>query len=179
MPDWPHSPIHRFTEAGTYMVTGATYYRKLLFLEEDKLDLLQETLHQQAGALGWQLQAWALLPNHYHFIGISDQPENLWHFIQAFHSITSREVNRMDGKSGRRVWYQYWDSQITYEASYLARLNYVHYNPVHHGLVRDATQYRWCSARWFEQKAEKSFYKTVRSFPIDRLDVMEIECRLK
>ena len=34
--------------------------------------------------------------------------------------------------------------------SYLARLNYVHQNPVKHGLVRVANQYRWCSAAWLE-----------------------------
>lgn len=57
MPDWPHSPIHRFSDAGTYMVTGATLYRKLFFLGEEKLDLLQDTLFQFAESYGWQLQA--------------------------------------------------------------------------------------------------------------------------
>lgn len=178
MPDWPHSPLHRFAEAGTYMVTGATLYHKLHFLGAEKLDLLQDTLFQFAASYGWQLQAWALLPNHYHFVAISEQPENLWRFIKTYHSLTSREANKIDGRVGRRVWFQYCDSHITYQASYLARLRYVHYNPVHHGLVRDATQYRWCSARWFEQQATTSFYKTVRSFPIDRLKVMEVECKL-
>src|ERR1700689_3090201 len=42
-----------------------------------------------------------------------------------------------------------------------ARLHYVHRNPVHHGLVRAATAYPWCSAAWFETEAPASFRKTV------------------
>ena len=58
------------------------------------------------------------------------------------------------------VWFQYWDSRITYERSYLARLNYVHSNAVKHGLVRKAEEYEWC-AGWFQRKAERPFYETV------------------
>src|SRR6266568_1178059 len=58
---------------------------------------------------------------------------------------------------GRRVWFQYHDTQLTFEKSYLARLKYVNENPVHHGIVLRATNYGWCSARWFEDHAERAF----------------------
>ena len=69
--------------------------------------------------------------------------------------------------------YQFWDSRLTYQASWLARLNYVHHNAVHHGLVHVAADYPWCSARWFETNARESFVKSVYSFKTDRLNVMD------
>ena len=48
-----------------------------------------------------------------------------------------------------------WDRELTFEKSYLARLNYVHHNPVHHKLVPVTGEYAWCSARWFETKRDR------------------------
>ncbi len=77
----------------------------------------------------------------------------------------------MGQSTRRKVWFQYWDSRITFERSYLARLNYVHYNPVKHGVTANATNYPWCSAAWFDQNAPTSFVKTVKSFKTDKLKV--------
>ena len=60
---------------------------------------------------------------------------------------------------------------LTFEKSYLARLNYVHQNPVKHRLVRRAADYRWCSAAWFERTATVAQVKTIYSFKIDRVKV--------
>lgn len=78
-------------------------------------------------------------------------------------------MNTQDGESGRKVWFQYWDTHLPFQASYMARLKYVHLNPVHHGIVTVATDYEWCSARWFEANASPAFVKSVTSFPTDRL----------
>ena len=61
--------------------------------------------------------------------------------------------------------------RMTYEKSYLARLNYVHQNAVKHGLVRIANQYPWCSAGWFENAATRAQVKTIYGFKTDRLRV--------
>jgi len=51
----------------------------------------------------------------------------------------------------------------------LARLDYVHQNPVRHGLVAVANQYPWCSAAWFERVASPAIIKTVYRFKGDFL----------
>ena len=178
MPDWPHSPLHRLGEAGAYMVTAATYQHELLMLEEKRLTFMHDMLLKFARKLGWQLQAWAVLPNHYHFVATSETSGNLRSFTKRLHSLASRFFNRADQTPGRQAFFQYWESSITYERSDLARLHYVHENPVHHGLVKDARQWPWCSAAWFERTADAAFYKTVNSFPIDKIKVFDIECDL-
>jgi len=71
------------------------------------------------------------------------------------------------------VWYQFFETRITYERSYYARLKYVNENPVHHGLAAEASNYRWCSAAWFEREANRAFQKTVASFKTDRIKVID------
>ena len=72
---------------------------------------------------------------------------------------------------GRQVWFNFRDTELTFEESYFARLNYVHHNAVKHGLVSVANQYRWCSAAWFERTATSAQVKTVYSFNYDRVSV--------
>jgi len=79
----------------------------------------------------------------------------------------------LDGARGRKVWYNFWETKLTYEKSLLARLNYVHQNAVKHGLVPEANQYPWCSAAWFERTATPAQVKTVYSFKTDRIRVID------
>jgi putative transposase len=46
-------------------------------------------------------------------------------------------------------------------------------NPVHHGLVKEASQYPFCSAAWFEHTQRPAFQNTVASFKHDRLKIQD------
>jgi putative transposase len=169
---WPHAPMHRLGAACAYIVTAGTYLKAHRFRDPRRLSVLQDQLLTLAIQYGWQLQAWAVFSNHYHFVAVSpENPGTLRTFIRHLHAETAREVNRLDRTEGQRVWFQYWDTQLTFERSYLARLNYVQQNPVRHGVVSVASAYPWCSAGWFEQTAPPAFFKTVSTFKIDRVEV--------
>lgn len=173
MSDWPHSPVHRMDSAGAYMVTAATYRKQHIFTSRSRLDLLLTNFQALTAEHRLAIQAWALFPNHYHLIAFAQLPANLRQFIQQFHSLTARNVNRLDRTPGRKVWFQYWDSRLTFQKSYFARLHYVHENPVHHRIVRRASNYPWCSAGWFERKASAAFRKVVLNFPCDKLHIID------
>ncbi len=66
--DWPHAPVHRFDSRGIYMVTAATLYKQHFFATDQSLDLLQHELLSLSRQYEWHLLAWAVFPNHYHFI---------------------------------------------------------------------------------------------------------------
>ena len=170
--DWPHAPLHRLGSDGVYMVTGATLYKQHFFNGPDRLGILEGSLLTLAKDYGWQLEAWAAFTNHHHLIARSnDQAKNLGLFLNHLHSETARKLNELDNARGREVWYNFWDAKLTYEKSYLARLNYVHQNPVKHGLVPVANQYPWCSAAWFERTASPAAVRTIYSFKTDRLKI--------
>ncbi|MFP4381978.1 MAG: REP-associated tyrosine transposase [Candidatus Sumerlaeia bacterium] len=172
--EWHHAPSHLFVPEAAYIVTAGTHDKALFFNTNSKLDFLLRSLFDEAEHFRWQLQAWAVMANHYHFIAqASTNAETLSGFIGSLHSKTARWLNQQDKTPGRKVWFQYWDTCLTYEKSYLARLNYVHNNPAKHGLVENAENYPWCSMAWFSREAENGFRRKVSSFKIDRLNVKD------
>jgi len=170
-PDWPHAPVHHLSEVGTYIVTAGTYKRAHHFHNAKRLTYLTKTLLAVSHEYSWKLQAWAVFSNHYHFVAESAQPGSLRRLVQYLHSVSAKYVNQLDGTPGRQVWFQYWETLLTYQKSYLARLNYVHTNAVRHGLVREPGAYPWCSAGWFQRSTSRAFHATVMRFPSDRVNV--------
>lgn len=169
---WPHAPLHRLDEAGAYIVTAGTYEKQHHFLTQERLTFLHDRLLVLTAQYGWQLQAWAVFSNHYHFIACSPaDAAKLTALIRHLHSDTARRVNELDGTPGRKVWFDYWETHLTYPRSYLARLKVVHDNAVRHRLVKEASAYPFCSAGWFEREASPAFVKTVHSFRIDAVQV--------
>jgi len=93
--------------------------------------------------------------------------------LSFLHVKTAEWVNKLDGATGRQVWFNFWDTRLTHQRSCLARLNYVHQNAVKHGLVSVACQYPWCSAAWFERTASPAMVKAIYRFKTDRLSVLD------
>lgn len=169
---WHHSPAHLFLPNVTYMVTAGTLHKEHFFRDPSRLQLLHDLLLDLAEKYGWQLQAWAVFSNHYHWIGAApEEATTLKTFVSHLHTASARAINQLDETTGRKVWFQYWDTCLTLEKSYLARLNYVHNNALHHKLVPVAEQYEFCSARWFAANAEPTFRRKVASFRYDHLNV--------
>jgi len=141
------------------------------------LAVLHRGLLKVAADFGWQLEAWTIFSNHYHFIGHSpaegDTAENLSRMLGLLHEKTAKWINKLDNAPARKVWHNYRETRLTYEKSYLARLNYVHQNPIRHGLVSAANQYPWCSARWFERVATPAQIKTIYNFKTDKLNISD------
>jgi putative transposase len=172
--DWPHAPVHRLGSDGIYMVTAATLHKSHLFVDSKKLTLLERSLLSLAKQYEWHVEAWAVFSNHYHFIARgNNESGDLKRFLTHLHANTARELNRIDDMTGRKVWFNFWDTKLTYERSYLARLSYVHQNPVKHGLVVKANQYRWCSAAWFERVTRPAMVKTIYGFKTDQLRIAD------
>jgi putative transposase len=172
--DWPHAPIHRLSEHGTYIVTAGTYHKEHYFRGRERLDSLEGHLLRIVKEFGWQIEAWAVFSNHYHFVAHAlPGAQSLRAALTALHSTTAREANSLDTTPSRKVWHNYWDTELTYEKSYLARLNYVHQNAVKHDMVLVANQYPWCSAAWFERTATAAQVQTIYSFKIDQVRVTD------
>ncbi|HRJ08824.1 MAG TPA: hypothetical protein PK490_21855 [Prosthecobacter sp.] len=170
--DWPHAPPHRLAEAGVYFVTARTRGQAPLFHTPRRRDwflaLLLELFHSQ----GWRLEAWAVLSNHYHVVAHSPAGGacSLGPLLQKLHSLATKRLNTEDSTPGRgRLWQNFRETRLTYQESYLARLNYVHQNAKHHGLVTVASQWPWCSAAQFKAAATPAWVRTVAGFGFDEI----------
>lgn len=123
---WPHAPTHRLSEAGTFKVTAGTYRKVGYFREPSRLEVLERGLIRVAAQFEWRLEAWAVFSKHYHFVGHATDSESLPKMLGVLHAKIAAWVNRLDRSPGRKVWHNYWDTRLTHERSYRARLNYVH-----------------------------------------------------
>ena len=172
---WPHAPEHRLTEAGTYRVTAGTYRKEHGFGRPERLAVLQRGLLKLAVEYGWTLEAWAVFSNHYHFVAQAPAAgaSNLSVMLKELHAKSALWINRLDRQPGRKVWHNFWETRLTHQRSYLARLSYVHRNAVRHGLVKVASHYPWCSAGWFEQTASHAQVRTIYGFKVDRVAVSD------
>ncbi len=172
MKQWPHSPKRIATGPGLYIVTASTKRREKFFHTPERLDILLNWLFTCLLEANFELQAWAVFANHYHFVGAAPaEGIDFRKTLSKVHACSAREINRLDETPGRQVWLNYRDTHLTFEKSYLARLAYVHRNPVKHGLVADSTEYQGCSAQWFQSQADRAWYETVMSFKTDEVNV--------
>jgi putative transposase len=172
---WHHAPVHQLDGRGAFMVTCGTLYKVPILTTPERRDDFQSLLFELAEKFGWRLQAWAVMNNHYHWVGLSPEQAgdatSLKTLTARLHEVSTKRLNREDGTPGRRVWFNYWDSHITFASSYYARLKYVHDNPVHHGVALNAANYRWCSRSWLERTATRVFVKQLDGFKTDRLNL--------
>ncbi len=174
---WPHAPTNQLCVGGTYFVTASTYQKAHHFRGAKRLRVLQRGLLTVAEKFGWQLEAWAVFSNHYHFMAHSpadaEDASSLSDMLSMLHVKTAEWVNQLDDSQGRQVWFNFRESRLTHQRSYLARLNYVHQNAVKHGLESVACQYPWCSAAWIERTASAAMVKSIYRFKTDRIAVAD------
>jgi putative transposase len=170
--NWLHAPVHRLAENAVYFVTASTLHKQHFFSTPEKRDLLERLLLTLAKHHGWQLEAWAMFSNHYHIVvrGQHDS-KNFGEFLHRLHGVSAHDLNALDGAQGRQVWFNFRDTKLTIQHSYLARLNYVHQNAVKHRLAPVANQYPWCSAAWFERVASPAQVKMIYGFKTDGVKV--------
>ena len=167
-------PIRIEYEDAYYHVMNRGRARQKIFHGDNYFEVFLTGLSEAHQRFGMQILCYCLMDNHYHFIAVSS-PHSLPlnQLISKLHMITAKAFNQQDHQNGRRIWFQFWDSKITFERSYLARLNYVHYNPAKHRKTMDATNYPWCSAAWFERTAPTAFVQTVHGFKTNKLRVID------
>jgi len=76
-----------------------------------------------AEKFGWRVEAWAVFSNHYHFVGHSpetaESADSLMPMLKMLHVKTGEWTNKLDKTPGRRVWYNYRETRLTYQKSYL------------------------------------------------------------
>ena len=129
---WPHAPTHQLSNRGTYFVTASTYDKQHHFAGIRRLRVLHRGLPSLAQEFDWRLEAWAVFSNHYHFVahspGSAEDASSLSAMLRMLHVKTAEWINKLDHAAGRQVWFNFWDTKLTHQRSYLARLSYVHQN---------------------------------------------------
>ncbi len=153
-----HNPLHLFLPNTLYMLTASIYqHEPLMFSPKRKMEWIASFLNS-AEIYRWQVIAWVVLHDHYHAIVQStENAVTLPKFVGSYHKLTARKWNDEENTSGRKIWWNYWDTCFRSEQDHYTRLRYVFWNPVKHGLCTTPEEYPFSNYKEFWMNRQIDF----------------------
>ena len=127
-------------------VTQRGNRRMPVFFSDDDRHLYLKLLHDAASASGTRCLAWCLMDNHVHLILVPSTADGLRAMLGEAHRRYTRHVNFREGWSGH-LFQGRFASYPMDNTHLMVALRYVENNPVAAGLVSNASDWQWSSAR--------------------------------
>jgi putative transposase len=143
-------------------VPGGTYFFTVNLLDRRTdllvahIDVLRDAVRRVRLRAPFHIDAWVVLPDHMHCLwtlpeGDDDFPRR-WYAIKRAFSVALPALEQrspsMARRSERGVWQRrYWEHAIRDERDYANHVDYVHFNPVKHGLVSNVADWPYSSFR--------------------------------
>ena len=161
-------------KGGTYFFTVVTHKRIKIFNRSDHIELLRQAFREVIKQHPFKIDAFVLLPDHLHCIWTLPQGDAdfsiRWRLIKSYFSRQIGWVVRVDGrnptkmttstsrlsKNEKSIWQRrFWEHLIRNHEDLRQHVEYIHYNPVKHGLVRAPADWEYSS---FHRFADKGIY---------------------
>ena len=120
--------------------------RQQTLFREDDYAAYVERMAEWCGQRGVEVWAYCLMPNHVHLIAVPQSKDGLARAIGEAHRRYTRRINFREGWRGY-LWQGRFASFVMDEPYLLAAARYVELNPVRAGLVVDAADWTWSSAK--------------------------------
>ena len=140
----------RILSGATYFFTIVTYLRQPILTKSKVRIALRDAIETVREKLPFTIDAWVLLPDHLQ--AIWTLPENntafgkRWGMIKAHVSRSCGDlIEQPEPRSASRIkrreidfWQRrFWEHQIRDDADFERCVDYIHYNPVKHRLVKN------------------------------------------
>jgi putative transposase len=145
-----------YLQGGTFFFTLVTYKHRPIFTSPEAVDQLRQAFRYTLERKPFTIVASVILPDHIHFIwtlppGDSDFSTRVrlvkshftrkWGQQGAVSAVTSRR-----SKGEQDIWQRrFWEHLIRDEVDLTRHVEYIHYNPVKHGLVRSPMEWQYSS----------------------------------
>lgn len=154
------SNYHRaYTPGGSYFFTVVTLNRAPIFINEERVEILRQAFRKVMETLPFQIDAMVVLPEHLHCIW--QMPDGDVDYSSRWREIkkaASRQISTATNKRNERMVWQrrFWEHAIRDEDDWRRHVDYIHYNPVKHGLVNQPSDWPWSS---FRNAVNKGWYQ--------------------
>ena len=148
-------------KGGTYFLTVVTYNRQIIFATAKNRELFIKSLNHVKKYHPFHLEAYCILPDHIHLlIRLLEDDDNISLRIseikKRFSKLYSKNFGQSPAKNAGLVrpgrsglWQQrFWEHTIRNEEDLHRHIDYIHYNPVKHGLVHKVKD--WPSSSFFD-----------------------------
>jgi putative transposase len=133
-----------------YFFTLVSYRRQPILCDDEIRNALRQSILKVRQKYPFQINAWVLLPDHLHCIWtLPEDDYNFsmrWSLIKrnvSFNCSSQYENNQWLTSSKRKrrectIWQRrFWEHQIRDSKDYDRHMDYIHYNPVKHGLCNN------------------------------------------
>jgi len=133
-------------KGASFFFTVVTYRRKKILCHDTNITLIKEAVKHVMGRHPFTVDAIVVMPDHIHCIWTL--PENDSDFSTRWRMIKGRFTRRCDGvyrssitasrarKAEQAIWQRrFWEHQIRDEGDFRRHVDYIHYNPVKHGVA--------------------------------------------
>ena len=154
-----------YLAGGTYFLTIITYQRQPLFSDRSNITLLRSVTAQVKGEMPFNIIGAVILPEHLHFIWSLPEGDTNYSkrvgrlkvlFTKSLRGNNNLPQNVSLSRKQHResnVWQRrFWEHTIRDERDFAAHLDYIHYNPVKHGLVSCPHLWEYSSFHYWVKK---------------------------
>jgi len=161
-------------EGAYYFFTVVTYHRRRLFNSEWARRCLREAIRQTQSRYPYESVAFCLLPEHLHCLWklpLDDADFSIrWSLIKGLFTRQyrrgpdhSKPVPASRARKGEAcIWQRrFWEHRIRDERDLQRHVDYIHYNPVKHGLVKRLEDWPWST---YHQYVREGFYGRTMGF---------------
>lgn len=162
----PRRTLRRIEDPGHgRYLTFSCFHRLALFSNDAIKDAFVDHLTEVKQQLGFELYAWAVMPEHVHLLlrtasyGLTVETilaelksPFAKRVIGRWRKLEAPILSKLSAESGRKRFWQPgggYDRNIHSDGEVFEKIEYIHDNPVRRGLVLRQTDYRWSSARWY------------------------------
>lgn len=138
-------------------VTQVVKYREPIFRHPEHVDLLREVLRNVKVLHPFQMLGYVFLYDHLHLLFRPTTESNFDKIMGSFKTNFTKAYKKQLGISGSMNFWQarFRDHIIRSDIDLHKHLDYIHYNPVHHGLVKRPDDWKDSS---FGSWKEKGYY---------------------
>ena len=148
-----------YLPGGIYFFTVVTFNRVPVFTDENRIEVLRQAFRKVMAARPFQIDAMVILPEHLHCIW--RMPEGDADYSSRWREIkkaASRQISMAtNARNERMVWQRrFWEHAIRDEEDWRKHVDYIHYNPVKHGLASRPGAWAWSS---FGNAVSKGWYE--------------------
>ena len=145
------------SDEAVYFLTIVMANRRDVFQNREHYVLLWRKMASLRERFGVDYDAWVLLPNHMHWL-LRPRKADYSKVVTAFKRGIGLEWKERGWKSGgESIWqYRFWEHTIRDARDFRMHLDYIHMNPVKHGLVSRPADWPWSSVHryvrlgWYE-----------------------------
>lgn len=127
------SKLLRYFAPGQYcFVTSIVASRRRIL--DQHAELLARSVHRAHQKSRFSVIAWVVLADHFHTVLYAPNGDTS-RIVQRVKQSFSRQHRSLTGTGGPVWQHRYWDHIIRPEEDMKRHIDYIHYNPVKHGLV--------------------------------------------